>query len=119
MRVHSELGPGLLENAYRACLCRELDLLGLKYQTEVPIQLTYRGLTLQVVYRIDILVEDVVIVETKAISSTTSLHEAQLLSHLRSSKKPVGLMINFHVLHLRDGITRKVNNFRGGAGPRQ
>ncbi len=113
MRVHTALGPGLLESAYRACLCRELELLGLRYQTEVPVPVTYRGLTIPTAYRIDVLVEDLLIVETKAQSRMTETHEAQLLSHLRLSRRTVGLLINFHVRHLRHGIKRMVNNYRG------
>jgi GxxExxY protein len=113
MRVHTALGPGLLESAYRACLCRELELRGLRVQTEVAVPVVYRGLTIPTAYRMDLLVEDVVIVETKALSRMTENHEAQLLSHLRLSARTVGLLINFHVRHLRDGIKRMVNNYKG------
>ena len=113
MRVHTALGPGLLESAYRACLGRELELRGLRYETEVSVPVTYRGLTIPTAYRMDLLVEDVVIVETKALSRITENHEAQLLSHLRLSRRTVGLLINFHVRHLRHGIKRMVNNYKG------
>ena len=113
MRVHTALGPGLLESAYRACLGRELELRGLRYETEVPVAVTYRGLTIPTAYRMDLLVEDIVIVETKALSRATETHEAQLLSHLRLSRRTVGLLINFHVRHLRHGIKRMVNNYQG------
>ena len=113
MRVHTALGPGLLESAYRACLGRELELSGLRYEAEVSVPVTYRGLTLPTAYRMDLLVEDVVVVETKALSKVTENHEAQLLSHLRLSQRTVGLLINFHVRHLRDGIKRMVNNYQG------
>jgi len=113
MRVHTALGPGLLESAYRACLGRELELQGLRYETEVPVAVTYRGLTIPTAYRMDLLVEDIVIVEIKARSRMTENHEAQLLSHLRLSRRTVGLLINFHVRHLRHGIKRMVNNYRG------
>ena len=113
MRVHTALGPGLLESAYRACLARELQLRGLRYETEVPVPVTYRGLTIPTAYRMDLLVEDVVIVETKALSRMTEQHEAQLLSHLRLSGQTLGLLINFHVRHLRHGIKRMVNNYHG------
>ena len=113
MRVHTALGPGLLESAYRACLGRESELSGLRYEAEVSVPVIYRGLTLPTAYRMDLLVEDVVVVETKALSRITGNHEAQLLSHLRLSQRTVGLLINFHVRHLRDGIKRMVNNYQG------
>jgi GxxExxY protein len=113
MRVHTALGPGLLESAYRACLCHELELSGWHCQTEVPVPITYRGLTIQTGYRMDLLVEDIVIVESKAVSRMTEAYEAQLLSHLRLSRRTVGLLINFHVRHLRHGIKRMVNNYKG------
>lgn len=113
MRVHTALSPGLLESAYRACLGRELELSGLRYEAEMSVPVTYRGLTLPTAYRMDLLVEDVVVVETKALSRITENHEAQLLSHLRLSQRTVGLLINFHVRHLRDGIKRMVNHYKG------
>ena len=94
-------------------VCSELELRGLRYETEVPVPVTYRGLTIPTAYRMDLLVEDVVIVETKALSRMTENHEAQLLSHLRLSRRTVGLLINFHVRHLRHGIKRLVNNYKG------
>jgi len=114
MQVHSALGPGLLESAYRACLCRELELRGLTYQSELTLPITYKGVVADVGYRIDLLVEDTVIVELKALARTSPVHESQLLSHLRLGRKPIGLLINFHVVRLRHGIKRIVNNFRGG-----
>ena len=113
MRVHSALGPGLLESAYRTCLCRDLQVNGIAYQAELAQPITYLGLTIETAYRIDILVEDTVIVETKAVSRMTEVHEAQLLSYLRLRRRTVGLLINFHVRHLRHGIKRLVNNYRG------
>ena len=113
IRVHSALGPGLLESAYRACLCRELELKGIQYQAELILPITYLGLTIDRGYRMDILVEDLVIVETKAVSRMSEVHDAQLMSYLRLKRKSVGLLINFHVRHLRHGIKRMVNNYRG------
>jgi GxxExxY protein len=113
MRIHSALGPGLLESASRVCLCRELELRGLTYQVEVALPVTYQGVATDAGYRIDLLVEDAVIVELKAVARTTPVHESQLLSHLRLSGKTVGLLINFHNVHLRHGIKRMVNNFHG------
>jgi GxxExxY protein len=112
MEVHSTLGPGLLESAYRACLRHELKLRSLECQAEMALPVTYKGLTLDVAYRMDLLVENVVLVEVKAVSKTTEVHEAQLLSYMRLKRRPVGLMINFHVKHLRHGIIRMVNHFR-------
>jgi GxxExxY protein len=109
MKVHSVLGPGLLESAYRTCLCHELQLQGLRVEKEAPIPIVYGGIVLDVGYRADILVERKVLVETKAVQKTLPLHEAQLLSHLRLSHHRVGLLINFNVRHLRHGITRMVN----------
>ena len=112
MKVHSVLGPGLLESAYRACLCHELSLRGLRFQKELPVPIHYLGLIVEVGYRLDILVEDVVIVEVKAVSKAHEVHEQQLLSHLTMGRKSVGLLINFHVTHLRNGIKRMVNNYK-------
>jgi GxxExxY protein len=112
MEVHSTLGPGLLESAYRACLRHELKLRSLESQSEMPLPVTYKGLTLDVAYRLDLLVENVVVVEVKAVSKTTEVHAAQLLSYMRLNRRPVGLLINFHVKHLHQGVTRMVNRFR-------
>ena len=108
MRVHSALGPGLLESAYRACVIQELTTQGLNLCCEWPLSIHYNGTEVDVGYRIDLLVEDVVVVELKAVERIIPVHEAQLLSYLKLSRRPVGLLINFNVLHLRDGICRKV-----------
>jgi GxxExxY protein len=110
MKVHSVLGPGLLESAYRACLAHGLRKRGINVQVEVPLPLFYDGLQLEVGYRMDLVVGDSIIVETKAISKILPVHQAQLLSYLKLSDKRVGLLINFHVRRLKDGITRMVNN---------
>ena len=107
-RVHSKLGPGLLERPYRVCLCHELSRLKLKFETEKLLPVEYDGLTIDLAYRIDILVEDAVVIEVKAIEAILPVHEAQLLSYLKLSRKRVGLLINFNVAHLRDGIRRRV-----------
>jgi GxxExxY protein len=109
IRVHTALGPGLLESAYRICLRHELILQGLKVESEVPVPIIYRGLRIDIGYRLDLLVEDEVVVECKAVAKLIPLYEAQLLSHLRLKSLPVGLLINFHVMLLRDGIRRMVN----------
>jgi GxxExxY protein len=111
MRVHSVLGPGLLESAYEACLAQELRNRGLHVLVQVPLPLVYEGFRVEVGYRADLLVNDSVIVEVKAIARLLPIHDAQLLSHLRLSGHRVGLLINFHVVHLKDGIKRLVNKF--------
>ncbi len=109
MKVHTVLGPGLLESAYQACLAHELRKRGLKVDVQLELPIEYDGVQLDVGYRIDLLVEDAVIVELKAVSEIQPIHEAQLLSYLKLSKKKIGLLINFHVLRLKDGIKRMAN----------
>jgi GxxExxY protein len=111
MRVHSILGPGLLESAYEACLAQEFRSRGLHVLVQVPLPLVYDGFRVEVGYRADLLVNDSVIVEVKAIAKLLPVHDAQLLSHLRLSGHRVRLLINFHVVHLKDGIKRLVNKF--------
>jgi GxxExxY protein len=106
LRVHTLLGPGLLESAYEACLAHELRKGGLAVVTQVPIPVEYDGLRIEVGYRADLLVDSIVIVEVKATSKLLPVHEAQLLSYLRLAKKRVGLLLNFHEVHMRDGIRR-------------
>lgn len=112
MKVRTALGPGLLESAYEACLLHELNKRGLKAVNQVPLAVVYDGLAIDCGYRIDLLVEDMVICELEAIESVLPVHKAQLLSYLRLSGKKLGLLINFHVLHLRDGIKRVVNEYK-------
>jgi len=108
MKVHSALGPGLLESAYEACLVHELRKAGLKVQQQVELPVNYDGVQIDLGYRIDLVVNDCVIVELKCIEKIAPVHEAQLISYMRLSKKNVGLLINFHVRHLKDGIKRFV-----------
>jgi GxxExxY protein len=110
-RVHSRLGPGLLERPYLICLCHELKVLGLAHVSEKILPVEYDGLTIELGYRIDILVEDAVIVEIKSFGGILPIHEAQLLTYLRLARKRVGLLINFNVEQLKDGIRRKVNGY--------
>ena len=112
IRVHSALGPGLLESAYRACLEHELRLQGLRVHTEWPLPIAYNGIQIDVGYRVDLLVEDIVVVELKVVEKLLRVHEAQLLAYLKLSEREVGLLINFHVPHLRLGIKRMVNNYK-------
>jgi GxxExxY protein len=112
LAVHDELGPGLLESAYEACLTFELLQRRLSIERQKALPLTYRGQTLDCGYRLDLLVEGVVVVEVKAIEQIQRVHKAQLLSYLRLSRCKVGLLINFNVRWLvRDGVRRVVNGF--------
>jgi GxxExxY protein len=108
MEVHRALGPGLLESTYEECLCHELSLRGLSFERQVALPVVYKAITLECGYRLDVVVENVVILELKAIEQTLPVHEAQLLTYLRLSGKRVGLLINFNVPALKDGITRRV-----------
>ena len=110
MKVHSALGPGLLESAYQACLTHELQLRGLQVMTQIALPVTYRGIRLEVGYRIDLLVDNAVVVEVKAIAKVLPVHHAQLLSYLRLSGHRLGLLINFHEIHLKHGIKRMVTD---------
>ena len=110
MKVHTALGPGLLESAYEACLLHELRKRGQKVLSQVALPVVYDGVKIDVGYRIDLLVENVVIVELKAVEKLLPIHDAQLLSYLKLGGYRLGLLINFNVLHLKDGIKRKVNN---------
>jgi GxxExxY protein len=111
LKVHTFLGPGLLESSYEACLAHELKLRGLAISTQYPIPLVYEGLRLDVSYKADVLVDNAIIVELKAVEKLLSVHEAQLLSYLRLTGFRVGLLINFHEEHLKDGIKRRVHRF--------
>jgi GxxExxY protein len=108
VEVHKLLGPGLLESVYEECLCHELRLRGLDYRYQVELPITYKGVTLEATYRIDILVEDAVIVEIKSVEAVLPVHEAQLLTYLRLSGRRVGLLINFNVATVKEGIMRRV-----------
>lgn len=109
MKVHSVLGPGLLESAYQACLAHELRTRGLHVGTQVALPVVYEGQKLGVGYRIDLLIEGRVVTEVKSVEAIHPIHEAQLLSSMRLSGIPVGLLINFNVLHLKNGIKRMVD----------
>ena len=111
-RVHNELGPGMLEAAYCACLMHELVMSGVHVRTEVPVPVVYKGEKLgQVGYRMDILVEEEVVVEVKSLEALAPVHFAQLVSYLKLANKRVGLLINFNVEWLKDGIHRRVHRF--------
>ena len=110
MFVHSCVGPGLLESAYEAFLARELHLRGMGVRTQVEFPVVYRSLKIDIGFRLDMLVEDALVVELKCVGALAQIHRAQLLSYLRLSGHRVGLLINFHALHLRDGIKRVVDD---------
>lgn len=110
IEVHKHLGPGLLESAYSRCLARELSLQGLSYINEVPLNLRYKGENIDAGYRLDFLIDDKVILELKAVDGLLPIHDAQLLSYLRLSNKKLGLLINFNVTLLKNGIKRIVND---------
>jgi GxxExxY protein len=106
--THRELGPGLLESAYEECLCHELGLRGLAFQRQQALPVVYKGVRLDCGYRMDVVVEDAVVLELKVVEELLPLHEAQLMTYLRLSKKRVGLLINFNTIVLKDGIIRRV-----------
>ena len=108
IKVHRVLGPGLLESAYQECLCRELALRQIPFQRELPVPVRYEGVLLDCGYRLDLVVADSVIVELKSIEQLNGIHEAQLLTYLKLSGKRVGLLINFNVPLLKEGIIRRV-----------
>lgn len=109
--VHTALGPGLLESAYETCLLYELRKRGLAVEAQVPLPIVYHSVHLEIGYRIDLLVEDTIIVELKACESIAPVHRVQLLSYLRLSKKSLGLLLNFHVPLMKDGIVRMRNGY--------
>jgi GxxExxY protein len=108
IEVHKELGPGLLESAYEECLAYELSKAGLKVERQKPVPVVYKEIKLECGYRIDILVEDKIILELKTVDEFNPVHEAQILTYLKFSEKKLGLLINFNVLRLKDGIKRYI-----------
>jgi len=111
IKVHKELGPGLLESAYKECLFYELKQAGLKVYKEKPLPLIYHEVQLEVGYRIDLLVEDKVIVEIKSVEGLTDVHMAQVLTYLKLNNNKLGLLINFNVSLLKNGIRRLINKY--------
>lgn len=112
MRVHTSLGPGLLESSYEACLAYELHKLNLATDRQIHLPLHYDSVTIDCGYRIDLMVEKSILIEVKAVETLTPIHEAQLLTYLKLSHLTLGLLINFHTLHLRRGIKRLVHHFK-------
>ena len=109
LKVHSAVGPGLLESAYELCLGHELAKQGLSIRKQVPISVRYEDLTIENGYRLDLLVDERVVVELKALETILPVHRYQLLSYLRLGGFKLGYLLNFNVAHMRDGITRMVN----------
>jgi len=108
IEVHKAVGPGLLEGVYEECLCHELKLRNLNFERQILVPVTYKGVTLDCGYRLDLLIEGTVILELKSVDRIHPIFEAQLLTYMRLLQKPVGLLINFNVPMLRSGIVRKV-----------
>ena len=108
IEVHRSLGPGLLESAYEECLCRELELRGIAFERQKPLPLEYKGLKLECGYRVDLVIDGTVVVEIKSVEALLPIHEAQLLTYMKLGGWKVGLLINFNVPVLRQGIRRLV-----------
>ena len=109
IRVHTRLGPGMLEAAYEACVEYELVKRSFQVKKQVPMPLRYDGLVLDIGYRLDLVVEDAVVIELKSVQQLLPVHKAQLLSYLRAGDYRMGFLLNFNTLHMRDGIKRVVN----------
>jgi len=110
LKVHSAIGPGVLESVYKTCMQHELRNSGLHVLSEVALPVLYDGIRMDSGYRMDLLVEDLLIVELKCVPSLLPIHKAQLLTYLRLANKPIGLLLNFNVVHMREGIKRILNN---------
>jgi GxxExxY protein len=115
IEVHRHLGPGLLESVYEECLCYELSQIGLRFERQVHLPVTYKGIKLECGHKLDLVVEDSVVVELKSVEDLTPVHQAQLLTYLKTSNKKVGLLINFNVQLLKNGLKRVVNRYEGPA----
>jgi len=111
IEVHTNLGPGLLESAYEQCLCRELSLRGIKFEKQKPLPIEYKGVKLDCGYRLDIVVDNLVILELKAVDKILPINEAQLMTYLKLSGLNLGMLINFNVKRIKEGIKRIVYNF--------
>lgn len=107
--VHTELGPGLLESAYEGCFARELDLRGISYQRQLAVPLNYKGKLIEVGFRADVVIGDKLVVELKAVEHVIPVHKAQVITYLKVLKLPLGLLINFNEVLIKDGIQRVLN----------
>ena len=110
IEVHRQLGPGLLESTYEACLCHELALQDISFVQQKSLPVSYKGFNLDCAYRLDLLIEDIVIVEIKSIQQFEPIHSAQLLTYLKLARKKLGILVNFNTPVLKNGIKRIVNN---------
>ena len=108
IEVHKSLGPGLFESAYEECLCRELTLRDISFTRQTPVSIDYKGIKLDCGYKLDLLIEDTVVIEIKSVQKIAPIHEAQLLTYLQLGGWNIGLLINFNVTLLKNGIKRKV-----------
>ena len=111
IEVHKALGTGLLESVYQTCLLKELHIRGMWVESEVPVTVKYKGDVITEAYRVDLLVNNKLVVELKAVDKLTSVHKAQLLTYLRLMNRRLGLLINFNELVVRNGINRVINNY--------
>jgi GxxExxY protein len=109
MDVHTAMGPGLVESAYEKCLCKALNKAGLRFRRQVALPVEYDGVRILPAFKVDFIVEQRVVIEIKCVEKVLPIHEAQLVSYLKLSRLPLGLLLNFKVAHMRSGITRKVN----------
>ena len=107
--VHSEVGPGLLESAYEACFARELELRGINYQRQLAVPLNYKGKLIEVGFRADVVMEGKLVIELKAVEQVIPVHKAQVITYLKILKLPLGLLINFNEVLIKDGIRRVLN----------
>jgi iron complex transport system substrate-binding protein len=107
--VHNELGPGLLESAYQACFAHELSLRGIGYQRELPVPLDYKGIRIEIGFRADVVIEQKLLIELKAVEQLMPIHKAQVITYLKLMRLPLGLMINFNEVLIKDGIRRVLN----------
>ena len=117
IEIHKQLGPGLLESAYEECLCHELAQAGLRFKRQKAIPVSYKSVRLDCGYRLDLVVEGTVIVELKTVDELAPIHDAQLLTYLKLSGLTVGLLVNFNVPVLKDGLKRIVNKFQEFSAP--
>jgi GxxExxY protein len=115
IEVHRSLGPGLLESAYETCLCAELALRGLAYERQRPLPVTYKGVLVECGYRLDLVVENQVLIELKTVERFLPIHHAQVVTYLRLAKLPVGLLVNFNTEYLRNGLRRLTPYFKSSS----
>jgi GxxExxY protein len=111
IQVHRELGPGLLESAYEECLCYELSRRNLHFTRQQPLPIKYKGISLDCAYQMDVVVENLIILELKSVGKLLPIHEAQLLTYLKLSGISLGLLLNFNVTTMKEGIRRIVNRY--------